>query len=311
MDPFLFNTINTTFSEEFFNHADNDDFILFNTTFSELDIEEFLNNADNDDCNTLAGAGSDLAFPYINPDNLIRFSRGGGIMTGYPVWSQSSLCAESPTSDTNPKGGNTNVVGATSDYEQSDDDDTEIEAGQCEQSNDQMDVKRHKRMASNRESAKRSRKKKQAHLTDLDQQVKLLRVEYSDLSKQLTNANHQFKDASTNNVVLKAHVEALRAKVKLAEDMLARGSLTSSLSHLLQNHLTTPHMFNCQNMSRMGNVSPTITVSGDDLGPHAGLPVPGKHMMVGLGTSPGVFTGNVKNGINSDGGSCVSNIWLG
>lgn len=37
------------------------------------------------------------------------------------------------------------MVGATSDYDQSDDDDTEIEAGQCEQSNDQMDDKKHKR----------------------------------------------------------------------------------------------------------------------------------------------------------------------
>ncbi|KAI3756152.1 hypothetical protein L1987_55967 [Smallanthus sonchifolius] len=210
-------------------------------------------------------------------------------MTGSPVWSQSSLCAESPTSDTNPKGGDTNVVGATSDYEQLDDDDTEIEA------DDQMDVKKHKRMASNRKSAMRSRMKKQEHLKDLEKQVKLLRVEYSDLFKQLTNANHQFKDASTNNVVLKAQVEALRAKVKLAEDMLARGSLTSSLSNLLQNHLTTPHMFNFQ------NISPTITVSGDDYGPHAGLPVPGQHMMA----NPGVFTGNV------NGGSCVSDMWLG
>ena len=37
------------------------------------------------------------------------------------------------------------MIGATSDDDQSDDDDTEIEAGQCEQSNDQMDVKRIKR----------------------------------------------------------------------------------------------------------------------------------------------------------------------
>ncbi|GJY71119.1 basic leucine zipper 9 [Tanacetum coccineum] len=246
-------------------------------------------------------------------------------MAGNPLWSQnltpknsgvtvtidsqSSICADSPTSDTKPKRRDNNVIGATSDDEQSDDDDTEIEAGQCEQSNDQMDNKRIKRMVSNRESARRSRKRKQAHLTDLEQQVEQLRGEYSTLFKQLTNASQQFKDASTNNRVLKSDVEALRAKVKLAEDMVARGSLTSSLSHLLQNHLTTPQMFNSQNMSRMGNVSPTITVRGDDHGSHPGLSVPNQHVMVGLGTNPGIFNGNVKNGISSDAGSCVSDIW--
>lgn len=97
--------------------------------------------------------------------------------------------------------------------------------------------------------------------------------------------------------------------MKLAEDMVARGSLTSSLSHLLQNHLTTPQMFNSQNMSRMGNVSPTITVRGDDHGSHPGLSVPGQHVMVGLGTNPDIFNSNVKNGISSDAGSCVSDIW--
>ena len=51
-----------------------------------------------------------------------------------------NFSVESPTSATKPK----NVIGETSDDEQSDDDDIEIEAGQCEQSNDQMDVERFK-----------------------------------------------------------------------------------------------------------------------------------------------------------------------
>ncbi|XP_071737331.1 basic leucine zipper 9-like isoform X2 [Rutidosis leptorrhynchoides] len=249
-------------------------------------------------------------------------------MNGNPLWSQnhtprnscvtmtmdsqSSICAQSPTSDVKPNRRDNNVVTATSDDEQSDDDDTEIEAGQCEQSNDQMDVKRIKRMVSNRESARRSRKRKQAHLTDLEKQVEQLRGEYSTLFKQLTNASQQFKDASTNNRVLKSDVEALRAKVKLAEDMVARGSLTSSLSHLLQNHLATPQLFNGgQTISRMGNnVSPTITVRGDEHVTHSGLPIAGQHVLGGLGANHDMFNPNVvKNGINSDAGGCVSDIW--
>lgn len=99
--------------------------------------------------------------------------------------------------------------------------------------------------------------------------------------------------------------------MKLAEDMVARGSLTSSLSHLLQNHLATPQIFNGgQTMSRMGNVSPTITVRADEHGPHSGLPIAGQHVMGRLGTNPDIFNANVvKNGINSDAGSCVSDIW--
>lgn len=44
--------------------------------------------------------------------------------------------------------------------------------------------------------------------------VEQLHGEYTTLFKQLTSASQQFKDASTNNRVLKADVEALRAKVK-------------------------------------------------------------------------------------------------
>ncbi|KAI3828565.1 hypothetical protein L1987_02667 [Smallanthus sonchifolius] len=287
--------------------------------FSATDGVVFSND---DRKNYAAGGSPDVAVQYINLDNLNRFSSSSGV-TGNPLWSQnltpktscvtmtmdsqSSICAESPTSGIKPQGRDNNVIGTTSDEEQSDYD-PEIETGQCDQSHDKVDVKKIKRMVSNRESARRSRRRKQAHLTDLEQQVDQLRAEYSTLFKQLTTASHQYKDASTNNRVLKSEVEALRANVKLAEDTLARGSITSSLSHLLQNHLATPQVFNCQNVSRMGNVSPTITVRGDDHVPHPGLHVPGQHMMVGLGTYPDIFNSNVNSGISGDGGSCVTEI---
>jgi hypothetical protein len=40
-----------------------------------------------------------------------------------------------------------------------------------------------------------------------------LRLENASLFKQLTDASQQFRDANTNNRVLKSDVEALRAKV--------------------------------------------------------------------------------------------------
>ncbi|XWS17941.1 hypothetical protein CRYUN_Cryun33cG0110900 [Craigia yunnanensis] len=180
------------------------------------------------------------------------------------VDSQSSICV---SAGNNPKSRENVVRGATSassEHNQSDDDeeeeeeeeDAETDAGQSEQSLDPSNLKRLRRMLSNRESARRSRKRKQEHLTDLELQAERMRGENDSLYRQLTNTHQQFRDADTNNRVLKSNVEALRAKVKLAEDMLARGSLTCSLNQLLQTHLTSPQP--------MANVSPTITVHGDD-----------------------------------------------
>ncbi|KAI7999163.1 Basic leucine zipper 9 [Camellia lanceoleosa] len=228
-----------------------------------------------------------------------------------PLDSQSSICVSSPYSTTKPKGRDNQATGATSgsSHEQSDDDDLETEAGPCEQSTDpNIDVKRIKRMVSNRESARRSRSRKQAQLAELEQQVDQLRGDNATLFKQLTDATQQFKDATTNNRVLKSDVDALRAKVRLAEDMVARGSLTSSLSHLLQNHLTTPQSFNSQNMCGLGNVSPTITVGGDDVS-YPGMTVSVKNSTLGLENGD-AFNGSVKNGIVSEATSCVSDNWL-
>lgn len=273
------------------------------------------------------------SFPFPNQEIMNAFSSCAEV-TGAPLWcqsystpkhscvtatmdSQSSICAGSPTSATNylPKSCDNPAVGVTSgsSHELSDDDDIDTEAGPCEQS-DQVDVKRIKRMVSNRESARRSRRRKQAHLADLEQQVDQLRGQNSTLFKNLTNATQQFKDANMNNRVLKSDVEALRAKVKLAEDMVTRGSLTSSISNLLQNHLnTSPQSFGTHNMDRVGNVSPTITVRGEN---------PSYHGLTGSGETTGSgqtstlehdnvehFNGTVDNNIMNEAVSCASEIW--
>ncbi|KAK3036469.1 hypothetical protein RJ639_030068 [Escallonia herrerae] len=270
---------------------------------------------------------ADLTFPFRSRQEMMHgFSSCGGL-TGAPQWSQnliakhsnvsvtvdsqSSVCVGSPTSATKPKSRDNQAVGATSGSspEQSDDDDLDMEAGPCEQSTDPVDVRRIKRKVSNRESARRSRRRKQAHLADLEQQVDQLRGENSSLFKHLTDATQQFKDASTNNRVLKSDVEALRAKVKLAEDMVTRGSgsITSSLNHLLQNHLSAPQSFSSHNMCRVGNVSPTITVHADDSS-YSGLTASGQHPTLGLENFDNL-NGSMKNGIMSDGVSCGSDVW--
>ncbi|GFY96716.1 basic leucine zipper 9 [Actinidia rufa] len=265
---------------------------------------------------------ADVSAPLRNRGILNGFPSCGGLMDpllwsqdftykqssiSTPIDSQSSICdwsVSSPNSAVKPRGRDNKGTGATScsSGEQSDEDDIEI-GGQCEQSTEPVDVKRIKRMVSNRESARRSRSRKQAHLVELEQQVDQLRGENASLFKQLTDAAQQFKDSTTNNRVLKSDVEALRAKVKLAEDMVARGSLKSSWSRLLQNHLGTSQSFN---MCRIGgNVSPTITVGGGD-----DVSFPGITQNSNLGVeNADAINGNVKNGIISDAVSCVSENW--
>ncbi|KAE9611970.1 putative transcription factor bZIP family [Lupinus albus] len=79
---------------------------------------------------------------------------------------------------------------------------------------DPADVKRVRRMLSNRESARRSRRRKQAHLTDLEKQVNQLRGENSSLLKRLTDISHKHNESAVDNRVLKADIETLRAKVR-------------------------------------------------------------------------------------------------
>ncbi|KAG0531940.1 hypothetical protein BDA96_04G065200 [Sorghum bicolor] len=149
------------------------------------------------------------------------------------IESQSSICAAaSPTSATNLYLKESQTLGGTSGSDSDSESLLDIEGGPCEQSTNPQDVKRMRRMVSNRESARRSRKRKQAHLADLETQVDQLRGENASLFKQLTDANQQFTTAVTDNRILKSDVEALRVKVKLAEDMVARGALSCGLGSL-------------------------------------------------------------------------------
>ncbi|KAF3446472.1 hypothetical protein FNV43_RR11651 [Rhamnella rubrinervis] len=319
----------------FFNGGD-----IMKRSFSELAMEELFNNdVTNTGSNKDERIGdfrthrhqvfaetdgflSDFSFAFKNRD-VMELSSGGLTETllcspnptpknssiSVTMDSQSSsICVGSPASANKPKGRDNQAAGATSgssDHDReinTDDEDIEIEAGPCEQSTDPTDLKRIKRMDSNRESARRSRKRKQAHLAELESQVDKLRGDNASLYKQLTDATYQYRDADTNNRVLKSNVEAMRAKVKLAEDMVTRGSLTSTLSQLslnqlIQSHLSTSQQVSPSNLRRAAHVSPTITVHRDDA-PFSGIT--GRNSANGLGNTHNISNNNINTAILSD-----------
>ncbi|KAG6480889.1 hypothetical protein ZIOFF_057477 [Zingiber officinale] len=96
--------------------------------------------------------------------------------------------------------------------------------GEAETNNIGPSDKRMRRMLSNRESARRSRRRKQEHMSELEAQVSQLRIEHSSLLNRLTDINKKYSDASVNNRILKADLETVRAKVKMAEESLKRAT---------------------------------------------------------------------------------------
>uniref|UniRef100_M4CZZ6 BZIP domain-containing protein n=1 Tax=Brassica campestris TaxID=3711 RepID=M4CZZ6_BRACM len=213
---------------------------------------------------------------------------------------QSSICknlsADSPVSANKPEvRRRAQRTTSVSSHGHSDEEDAETEAGQSEMTNDPNHLKRMRRMYSNRESARRSRRRKQEHLADLESQVDSLKGENTTLYKQLIDATQLFRSAGTNNRILKSDVETLRIKVKLAEDLVARGSLTSSLNQLLQTHLSPPTQ-SINSLHYTGSTSPAVTVLSDQ-SMFAGITLSGQNSSPGLGN------------VSSEAVSCVSDIW--
>lgn len=153
--------------------------------------------------------------------------------------------------------------------ELTDDDDLEAELEANQSTMDPSDVKRMRRMLSNRESARRSRRRKQAHLSDLEMQVAQLRVENASLFKRFSDMSQKYNEAAVDNRVLKADVEALRAKVKMAEDMVARAS---GAGHSLQNPSQIPTDSHLQYMGGSVELPATSGVQDSNTYLHKGQP---------------------------------------
>ncbi|XP_047090583.1 bZIP transcription factor RISBZ5-like [Lolium rigidum] len=212
---------------------------------SELELEAFIREH-------LAGAHVDAERDSpVSPGQGAVFSPGGGLPglcfgdsnalglegsnAGHSWWSDGLGTPHHHTVSTtaavsaSPRG----TISGNQALESESDSDSEsmlnIEGGRCKRSGKSSDTRRIRRMVSNRESARRSRRRKHAQLTDLELQVEQLKSESAALFKQLTEANQQFTTAVTDNRILKSDVETLRIKVKMAEDMVGRSAVSCGL----------------------------------------------------------------------------------
>nr|CAB3482765.1 unnamed protein product [Digitaria exilis] len=83
-----------------------------------------------------------------------------------------------------------------------------------------MELKRKRRMESNRESAKRSRQRKQQHLDELNSQVEELRTTKQQLITALNITTQNYAAAEAQNSVLRTRMVELESRLSALRDII-------------------------------------------------------------------------------------------
>lgn len=83
-----------------------------------------------------------------------------------------------------------------------------------------MDQRKRKRMLSNRESARRSRMRKQEHLTDLTAQISLLKKENHQILTSMNVTNQLYMNLEAENSVLRAQMDELSNRLQSLNDII-------------------------------------------------------------------------------------------
>lgn len=83
-----------------------------------------------------------------------------------------------------------------------------------------MDQRKRKRMQSNRESARRSRMRKQKHLDDLLAQVTQLSKENNQILTSMNVTTQQFLNVESENSVLRAQMMELTQRLQSLDDII-------------------------------------------------------------------------------------------
>eukprot|EP00475_Leptophrys_vorax_P041119 TRINITY_DN7738_c0_g1_i2.p1 TRINITY_DN7738_c0_g1~~TRINITY_DN7738_c0_g1_i2.p1 ORF type:complete len:256 (-),score=-7.53 TRINITY_DN7738_c0_g1_i2:140-907(-) len=100
-----------------------------------------------------------------------------------------------------------------------------------------VDEKRQKRMLSNRESARRSRLKKQHHLDEMKQQVSQLRAENTDMVTKYNLASRHYAQITEENRALRSHAMDLSRRLQRLHHAATAQGLTMGHEYMGLAHL--------------------------------------------------------------------------
>lgn len=107
-----------------------------------------------------------------------------------------------------------------------------------------VDERKRKRMQSNRESARRSRMRKQKHLDDLFGQVTQLNKENNNILSSINMTTHQYANVEAENSVLRAQMMELTQRLQ---------SLNEILSYINNSNNNNNNNFNNFNINNNNN----------------------------------------------------------
>lgn len=119
---------------------------------------------------------------------------------------------------------------------------TQIQNSGC----DMMDQRKRKRMQSNRESARRSRLRKQQHLDELSGQVSQLKKENEQILAKANITTQHFMNLESENLILKAQMDELSQRLESLNDML--NYMNKNVVNTNKNNTNNVEMFECDNI---------------------------------------------------------------
>ncbi|KAF1888063.1 hypothetical protein Lal_00024075 [Lupinus albus] len=105
-----------------------------------------------------------------------------------------------------------------------------------------MDQKKRKRMVSNRESAKRSRMKKQQHLDGLIAQVDQLNKENNKIRTSVEITTQHYLKIEAENAIIRAQVEELSNRLKSLNEIIHY--INSPCSYIFDDEVYEDTLFN-------------------------------------------------------------------
>nr|QYC55285.1 bZIP transcription factor 53 [Coriandrum sativum] len=111
-----------------------------------------------------------------------------------------------------------------------------------------MDQRKRKRMQSNRESARRSRMRKQQHLDELSGQVSQLKKENEQILTKTNITTQHYMNLESENLILKAQMDELSQRLESLNDMLNHMNMNIVNTNNNNNNNNNVEMFESDNI---------------------------------------------------------------